>query len=307
MAPRTSWKGFLKLSLISIPVKAFTAHETSESVRLNQLHRDCHQRVRYQKVCPEHGELQSKDIVSGYEFSKDEYVVVDPAEIAKLRPESDRSVKIHGFVPLDEIDPIYQAGKTYLLLPDGIAGDKPYALLHKGMRDAGVAGIANMVIANREQLVMLRTMDDLLVISILHVAKKVKALAPFLEGLRDMEVTREEVNLTNTLIEASRIEDFDFGQYKDEYVERLTALIQLKIEGQEIVQAPDVEEPKILNLMDALMKSVAEAQAGGRVAGGKRMAASKKGAKKKAAQKGAKKGAKKATASRKPVRRRKSG
>lgn len=260
MAPRTSWKGFLKLSLISIPVKAFTANDTSESVRLNQLHKDCHQRVRYQKVCPEHGELKQTEIVSGYEFAKDEYVVIDPQEILKLRPESDKAVKIHGFVAEEAIDPVYQAGKTYYLLPDGLAGDKPYALLHQGMARAGVVAVANIVIAGREQLVMLRPMDDLLVVSVLHVAKKVKAIEPFQGELKDLEVTKEEVDLTNTLIAASTLKEFDYSAYEDAYVERLRDLIRMKIEGKEIVQAPDVEEPKILNLMDALKKSVAEAQ-----------------------------------------------
>ena len=282
MAPRTSWKGYLKLSLISIPVKAHTANDTAETIRLNQLHKDCHQRVKYQKVCPEHGELKQTEIVSGYEFSKDEYVVIDPAEISKLRPESDKAVKIAGFVLADEIDAIYQAGKTYYLLPDGVAGDKPYALLNKVMADNEVVGVAQIVISGREQLVILRAVDELLVISILHTAKRIKALDSFLEELQDVEVTKNEVKLTQTLIDASMIEEFDYSTFEDQYVERLRELIQLKIEGSEVVQAPDVEEPKILNLMDALKRSVAEAQASG-----KKMAGSKKAAKKKAAKKGA--------------------
>lgn len=292
MAPRTSWKGFLKLSLISIPVKAFTANNTEETIRLNQLHKDCHQRVRYRKVCPEHGELKQTDIVSGYEFAKDEYVVIDPAELSKLRPETDHAVKIHGFVSTGTIDSVYQAGRTYYLLPDGVAGDKAYALLHKGLVDKGVVAVAAVVVSGREQLVMIRPMDDLLTFSILHVAARIKDPQPFLDELGDMEVSKEEVALTDTLIEASLLPEFDYSQYKDEYVERLRELIKLKIDGQEVVQAPDVEEPKILNLMDALKRSVAEAQANTGSGSGKRMAASK----------GKKKAAKKA-----PARRRKSG
>lgn len=312
MAPRTSWKGFLKLSLISIPVKAYTANETAESIRLNQLHKDCHQRVKYKKVCPEHGELQTKDIVSGYEFARDEYVVIDTAEIAKLRPEGDKSVKIHGFLPADAVDSVYQAGKTYYLMPDGVAGDKPYALLHKGMVDRGVVALANVVISGKEQLVLVRPFGDLIAVAVLHVHARVKDPAPFEKTLPDLEVAAEELGLVETLIEASTLRDFDYAAYKDEYVDRLRELVRLKVEGAEVVQAPDAEEPKILDLMEALKKSVAEAQAAGGTApkqatAGKRVAASKP-ARKKASAKKAAAPKKKAASRKKPAAdRRKSG
>jgi DNA end-binding protein Ku len=274
MAPRTSWKGFLRLSLISVPVKAFTANNTTEEIRLNQLHKDCHQRVRYKKVCPEHGELKSTEIVSGYEYVKDQYVVIDPQELMKLRPESDKAVRIDGFVKPEQISDLYLAGRTYYLLPDGPAGDKPYALLVKGMRDAGVVAVAQVVISGREQLVQVHPKDDMLVMSVLNVSKKVKAPDEFTEDLKSQEMSKEELKLTNTLIDASTLDAFDFRNYTDGYVEKLGELIKLKVDGKEIVEAPSPEEPKILNLMDALKKSVAEAQAGG----GKKMAASAKAA-----------------------------
>ena len=272
MAPRTSWKGFLKLSLISVPVKAFTANNTEEEVHLNQLHKDCHQRVRYKKVCPEHGELKQTEIVSGYEHAKDQYVVIDPQELMRLRPESDKSVRIDGFVSADEINDRYLAGRTYYLLPDGVAGAKPYALLAKGMADKNVVAVAQIVISGKEQLVKMHVVDDVLVLSVLYVANRVKAPDEFKSELSSQTMSKEELKLTNTLIDASTLEKFDFGNYDDAYVEKLTELIQLKVEGKEIVAAPSPEEPKILNLMDALKKSVAEAQAGS----GRKMAASSK-------------------------------
>jgi DNA end-binding protein Ku len=258
---RTSWKGFLKLSLVSVPVKAFTANDTEADVRLNQLHKDCHGRVKYQKVCPEHGELNSDHIVSGYEYAKDQYVVVDPDEVDKLRTKADRSVNIDGFVPATAIDPRYFAGKTWYLLPDGTAGERPYALLHKGMIDNGVCAIAQVVMSGREQLVLVRPFDKMLVMTGLYYWKKVKAADEFLGEIDDIQFKPEETALTNTLIGATKIADFDLSKYKDVYVEKLQKLIQMKIDGKEVVAAPDHEEPKILNLMDALKKSVAEAQA----------------------------------------------
>jgi DNA end-binding protein Ku len=258
MAPRTSWKGYLKLSLVSVPVKAYTANNTDEDLRLNQLHAECHGRVRYKKVCAEHGELKSEDIVSGYEYTKDQYVVIDDEELSRVRAKSDKSVNIDGFVSPERIDPIYLAGKTYYLLPDGPAGNRPYALLVRGMVDAKLAAIAQVVISGREQLVLLRPVDDMLVMSVLAYPKRVRSATPHRDELPNEKPTKSELALANTLIEASTLKDFDIQSYKDGYVENLTKLIQMKVAGQEIVKAPDAEEPKILNLMDALKKSVAE-------------------------------------------------
>jgi DNA end-binding protein Ku len=258
MAPRTSWKGYLKLSLVSVPVKAYTANNTEEEVRLNQLHGECNGRVRYKKVCETHGELRGEDIVSGFEYSKDQYVVIDDEELSKVRAKSDKSVNIDGFVAPDKIDPVYLAGRTYYLLPDGPAGNRPYALLVRGMSDAGVVAIAQVVIAGREQLVALRPQEGMLVMSVLNYPKKVRAATPYRDELPSEQPSPNELSLANTLIGASTLQDFDFQSYRDAYVENLTKLIQLKVEGREIVQAPDPEEPKILNLMEALKKSVAE-------------------------------------------------
>jgi DNA end-binding protein Ku len=261
MPPRSSWKGHLKLSLVSVPVQAFTANNTSEDIRLNQLHKTCHERVRYKKVCPEHGELKNDEIESAYEYAKGQYVVIDPEEIAKLRPQSDRSIRLEGFVPPEAIDAIYLSGRTYYLTPDGAAGQKPYALLLRGMAESDVVALGEIVLAGREQLVLIRPVGKLLTMSILHVAARVRGAAPFADEVVPQETSKEELALTDTLIQASRIQDFDFASNKDGYTERLTELIRKKVEGEEIVQVPEREEPRILNLMDALKKSVAEAQA----------------------------------------------
>jgi DNA end-binding protein Ku len=258
---RTSWKGFLKLSLISVPVKAFTANETSGEVHLNQLHKGCNSRVKYQKHCPEHGELKSEAIVSGYEYSKDQYVVVDPDELDKLRTKTDRAVSIDGFIPNDAVDGLYFAGKTHYLLPDGVAGGRPYALLREGMVKNEVCAIAQVVMSGREQLVLVRPHGKMLVMTALHYPQRVRKADEFEEEVDDIELKPAEVALTNTLIDASKIAEFDLDKYTDQYVTKLKKLIELKVAGKEIVQAPDHEEPKILNLMDALKKSVAEAQA----------------------------------------------
>ena len=250
----------MKLSLVSVPVKAFTVSEASAEVRLNQLHKDCNSRVKYQKVCPEHGELKSEQIVSGYEHQKDQYVVVEPMDLDKLRTKSDRAVSIDGFIPLEAIDNRYYAGKAHYLMPDGVAGERPYQLLRDGMAKNGVCAIAQVVISGREQLVVVRVVDRMLVMFGLHYPSKVRNIDDYQGEIEEIEFKPEEVALTETLISASKIDGFDLDSYSDTYVEKLRKLIDLKVAGKEVVQAPDHEEPKILNLMDALKKSVAEAQ-----------------------------------------------
>jgi DNA end-binding protein Ku len=227
---------------------------------LNQLHKDCNSRVKYQKVCPEHGELKSDGIVSGYEHQKDQYVVVEPDDLNKLRTNSERSVGIDGFIPVDAIDSRFYAGKAHYLMPDGIAGERPYQLLRDGMQKNEVCAIAQVVMSGREQLVVVRAIDRMLVMFGLHYPAKVRKIEDYQDGIEEIEFKPEEIALTDTLIGASKIAEFDFSTYTDTYVQKLKKLIEMKVAGEEIVQAPDHEEPKILNLMDALKKSVAEAQ-----------------------------------------------
>ena len=135
MPPRAMFKGFIQLSLVSVPVKGFTAHATGSEIRLNQLHRECHSRIKYQKTCPTHGEVKNDDIVSGYEYAKDQYVIINPDEIQKMRKQSEKMIDITGFIEADQIEPIYFSGRTYYFVPDGPAGQKPYQLLRDAMAE----------------------------------------------------------------------------------------------------------------------------------------------------------------------------
>ncbi len=274
MPLRTSWKGFIKLSLVSVPVKAVTANASGAQIRLNQLHCDCNSRIAYKKVCPVHGEVSNDQIARGYEHAKGQYVVIEDEELEKLRSKGDHSVNIEGFVAPDALDPVYHAGRTYYLLPDGAVGQKPYRLLLRGMEESQVHALAQVVISQREQLVLLRPVDGMLAMTVLNHEAKVKPADQFRDEVEDAECTAEELQLARMLIDASRLQEFEYGSYTDRYVEKLTELIQLKVQGQEVVQAEDVEEPKIINLMEALKQSVAEAQ--GAAAAGKKQAPSAK-------------------------------
>jgi DNA end-binding protein Ku len=259
MVARSSWKGYLKLSLVAVPLKAYNATSEGTGIQLNQLHEECHSRIRYQKTCPVHGQVSNDEIISGYEFAKDQYVVVDPSEIQKLRPEGDKSIDIQEFIPADTLDPIYESGRTYYLVPDGPVGQKPYALIHAAMTMEAMHAIAQVVISNREQLVRLRPIGKLLAMTVLSHAHQVKLPAAFEDELVEIKSTDKELELTRQLIQAMATEEFDIGKYPDAYTERLSMLIQSKIEGEDLVSPPAVAEPQVINLMEALKASVERA------------------------------------------------
>ncbi|MFK7820889.1 MAG: Ku protein [Planctomycetaceae bacterium] len=257
MPSRPSWKGHLRLSLVTVPVKAFTASNSSSGeVRLNQLHNECNSRIQYKKTCPIHGEISTAEIVSGYEYSKGQYVVIDPDELDQLRTKSDKAISINAFVSSDEIDPLYHAGRTYYLLPSEPIGQKPYSLIVQAMEDEGQVAIAQVVISSREQLVMLRPMGRLLMMTLLSHQTKVKAPIDFEEELADVECSTEEVELTKSLVKGLVKDDFEYSSYEDSYVTKLKQLIEARVEGKELVSPDGSEEPEVINLMDALKASV---------------------------------------------------
>ncbi len=261
MAPRSTWKGFLKLSLVSVPVKAYTATVSGGGeIHLNQLHKECHSRINYKKTCPIHGEVPNDDIVSGYEYSKGQYVVVDPDELEKLRTADDKAIKIDAFIAPAELDPMYQSGRTYYLVPDGPVGLKPYAVLHQGMIEMERLAIAQVVLHGKEQVVLVRPIDGVLGMTVLSHDAQITKPSAFESEAPKQDASEEEMKLIKTLIDASTRKHFDFADYKDTYTEKLSKLIEAKVAGEELVAAPAQEQAQIINLMDALKQSVAMAQ-----------------------------------------------
>ncbi len=260
MAQRSIWKGFLRIRLVSIPVKAYTAAASGAKIQLNQLHRDCHSPIKYRKVCPLHGEVESESIVSGYRYAKGCYVVIDPEELEKLRRESDKVVEVEGFLPEDSVDPLYLTGKDYFLLPEGPVGEKAYGLIRDVMARRGKSALAKVVLTRREQVVLLRPHGRLLLMSVLNYAGEVKDPAALEDEVAEGEVTAAELELAEELLDAATLGAFDPASYRNEYTARLTELIEAKVEGREITRAPEPEEPKVVELMEALRQSVASAE-----------------------------------------------
>src|SRR6185436_15414870 len=262
MPTRSTWKGYLKLSLVSIPVKAYSATRDAANVNLHQLHSKCNSRIKYKKVCPLHGEVPKEEIVSGYEYAKGQYVVIDAEELARLRERGEREITIDAVVESSAVDPLYYTEKSYYLMPDGAVGQKPYALLQQALDSEKQVAVAHGVLFGRDELVLLRPVDGLLALTALKYEAEVAHAKQFAEELATPTLSKEELGLTHTLIQAFEKKKFSLEGFKDEYVEKLAELVQAKVEGKELVTPPPADEPKVINLMDALKKSLAKAKQG---------------------------------------------
>jgi DNA end-binding protein Ku len=263
MAARSQWKGFLKLSLVSVPVKAYSATTSAGGeIQLNQLHAECNSRIKYKKTCPIHGEVPQEGIVSGYEYAKDQYVIINTDELEKLRTEDDKAIRVDTFIPEDSFDPLYLTGKNYYLVPDGPIAQKAYQVICQGMLDTKRLAVAQVVMHSREQLVLLRPLHGFLLMSTLNYATQISSPASFEEEMPKTPVAPEELQLVKTLIKASSKDKADFTGYKDVYTQKLSQLIEAKVSGKELVAAPSQEPIQIINLMDALRQSVEQTQKG---------------------------------------------
>jgi len=262
--PRSSWKGYLKLSLVSVPVRGFTANVAASEIRLHQLHEECHSRIRYQKTCPIHGEVPKGEIVSGYEYAKDEYVVIEPEELSRLRGESERAITLEAVLSQHTIDPVYFTEKTYYLVPDGAVGQKPFGLIQQCLADEELQAVGRAVLFGREELVLVRPVDRVLAMTALKYEAEVSHAQTLREELEETHFAKGEMALTKKLLEAFEKPKFSLAEFKDHYVEELTQLIEAKVEGKELVTPPKSDEPHVINLMDALKKSVAAAKKGGK-------------------------------------------
>ncbi len=206
MAARPVWKGYLKLSLVSIPVKAYTVRKTDHGeIHFNQLHEKCHSRIRYKKTCPLHGEVPNDEIISGYEVAKDQYVPIDPDELKAIRRKNDQSIEIDTLIAEPQLDDRYLTEQSYYLVPDGKVAQKPYTLVRGAMEDDSLRAVATVILSNREQLVMVRPLGKLLLMTILQHDAALKSPGTFEEDVQEPDVSNQEQQLTKQLVQGSSV------------------------------------------------------------------------------------------------------
>jgi DNA end-binding protein Ku len=254
MAARATWKGYLKISLVNIPIKVFPATESSATIAFNQLHGECQTRIQQKRWCPHcNREVTNAEIVKGYEFEKGHWVVVSEEDFEKVRPESTRVIDLVQFADEQAIDPMY-VERTYYLAPDGGVAADAFAVMREGMK--GKVGVGKLALYGREYLVAVRPHDRGIVMHTLHHAAEIRGIDA-VEELDSVptKVKPEEIKLAKQVI-ATFDAPLNLADYKDEYREGLQRIIDAKVAGQEVV-APIVEAaPKVVNLMEALRKSL---------------------------------------------------
>ena len=254
MPARPTWKGYLKISLVNIPVKVFPATDAAATLSFNQLHAECQTRIQQKRWCPHcEREVSNTELAKGYEFEKGRYVVVSEEDIEKVRVESTRVIDLSQFTDDTSIDPIY-VDRAYYLAPDGPMAASAFAVMREGM--AGKAGIGKVALYGREYLVAVRPQKKGLVMYTLHHDAEIRSIDQIDElGSLPAKVKPEEMKLAKQVI-GSFESELNLKDYKDEYKEGLRKIIEAKIAGEEIV-APEIQEPpKVVDLMEALRRSL---------------------------------------------------
>ncbi len=254
MAARPTWKGYLKISLVNIPIKVFPATDAGATLSFNQLHGECQTRIQQKRWCPKcEKEVPNTDIVKGFEFEKGRYVVMEEEDIEKVRVESTRVISLEKFTDDTAIDPIYLE-RPYYLAPDGPVAREAFAVIREGMQ--GKAGIGKVALYGREYLVKVQPREQGLIMYTLRHAAEIRSMEA-IDELAEMpeKVKPEEVKLARQVMGTFE-GTVDLQEYRDDYQVGLREIIDAKIEGREIV-APEIEAPpKVVNLMEALRKSL---------------------------------------------------
>jgi len=251
----TVWKGHLTFGLVSFPVKLYSAAR-SESISFNQLHKTDGSRVRQVLYCAaEDKPVPRTEIVKGYEYEKDRYVVIEDEEIKKVAPQTAKVMEIQEFVKADAVDPIYLE-TSYYMAPDE-AGEKPYALLFDALKKSGYMGIAKVTMHNREHVVILRPGANGVLLHTMYYNHEIRKVDEF---RTDLSLVKEkELALAQSLVEALAA-DFEPDKYKDTYRENLLQMIESKKEGREVVATPEPRQEKVVDILEALKASLAVAK-----------------------------------------------
>jgi DNA end-binding protein Ku len=262
MAPRAYWKGYLKLSLVSFPVALFPATSEREKISFHQLNKNTGNRIKYRKVDAETGdEVESADIIKGYQVGKGEYLQLDPEELEAIAIESKRTIEIDEFVPRKEIDELYQ-NNPYYIVPDGEVGQQAFAVIREAIRQEGMVAIGKVVFTSREHIIALEARGKGMMGMTLRYPYEVRKEDEYFDDIPDEKIPKDMLELASHIVE-SKAGHFKPEKFEDQYEDALKELLKKKQSGQKIEAPRDREPSKVVNLMDALRRSVETERAGG--------------------------------------------
>ena len=255
---RTIWNGSISFGLVNIPIGLALATQRSD-VSFRTLHRECGTPIKQKRWCPFHErEVEQDELVKGWEVAKGEYVVVEEADLESVALQRSQSIEIMRFVRLEDVDPVYY-DRTYYLAPAAAdAARRPYVLLLRAMQETGMAAVGKFVLWGKENLCLIRAQDEALVLELLFFAEDVRAKNEIEEAVETVEVKKAELQLAAQVIDSLvgewRIEDFE-----NDYRRDLKAMLDAKLAGEKIARPEPVVETPVVDLMEALRRSVAEA------------------------------------------------
>jgi len=284
MAPRPTWKGYLKLSLVSCAVAMYTATSTSSRIRLHIINRETGNRIRNQAIDSETGDVvETENKVKGYELNNGKYVLLEDEELDEVALESTHTLDIETFAPRDEVDEIY-LDESFYIVPDGEAAYEAFAVIREATKKTGMVGLGRVVMPRRDRLLMLEPRDKGIQATALRYKNEVREEDTYFDEIPSMKVTGDMLELAEHILKQKK-GHFDPGKFEDRYEDALSALIKAKRAGKEPPAPPEPKASNVINLMDALRRSVGEKGGGrshGRARGkssGRRTSAKKKTAK----------------------------
>jgi DNA end-binding protein Ku len=286
MTPRANWKGFLRLSLVSCPIALFPATSESEKISFNQINKKTGHRIRYRKVDADTGEeVETSDIVKGYQVDTDRYLEVSNEELENIALESTRTIEIDQFVPKSEIDELYFV-RPYYIVPDGKVGHDAYAVIRETIRNLDKVALARVVLTNREHVIAVEARDKGLMGMLLRYPYEVRGASEYFDDIQDVKITKDMLDLAKHIVE-QKSGHFDPDKFEDHYEAALSDLLQKKQSGQPMAKIASRTSGNVIDIMDALRASLkdgkgAPAAKPAAKAPAKKAAKSKSGAKRKA-------------------------
>jgi len=260
MAPRAYWKGFLRLSLVSCPIQLFPATSEREKISFNQINKETGNRIRYRKVDEDTGEeVRPDEIVKGYQVDKGRYVEISDEEVEAIAIESTRTIEIDEFVPRTEIDDLYLI-RPYYLAPDGKVGQDAFAVIRNVIKQMNMVAIGRVVLTSREHVIALEARGKGLMGTLLRYPYEVRNENEYFDDIHDVKLTKDMMDLAKHIVE-TKTGHFEPEKFKDHYETALKELVEKKMKGIKIEAPRERDEPtKVINLMDALRRSVRSEQ-----------------------------------------------
>jgi DNA end-binding protein Ku len=255
VAPRAYWKGYLKLSLVSCPIALFPASSEREKISFNQINKKTGNRIKYRKVDAETGDdVDSSEIIKGYEVGKGQYIEIEPEELEAIAIESKRTIEIDEFVPKKEIDELY-LNSPYYIVPDGEVGQQAFAVIREAIKREGMVALGKIVFTSREHVISLEPRGRGLLGTTLRYPYEVRKENEYFDDIPDEKIPKDMLDLASHIVE-TKAGHFEPQKFEDQYEDALKELIRKKQSGQPI-ERPERREPaKVINLMDALRRSV---------------------------------------------------